>query len=1100
MRPMATFLTLSSRLSTRPFRFLAVFGVLVLLGAAVGADVVLDRSGRLEPGDPTMPDNSYYDEYTLTVSAGRPLTITLTSSDFDAYLKVTLPDGTSETNDDGAGNRNSRLTVTPRTSGTLRIQANSLSANEVGAYRLTVDQGAGSSSGGQSPRPTPNTVSNATTSGDVLLERTGTLEDGDRVWRDGTLYDEYTVAVRANERIQVRLESREFDAYLVCTLPGGREVTNDDGAGDRNSFLELVPTQSGTLRILANCISANDRGAYRLVVTRTASGTSGSSGTGGSTTSGGSSAIATGQWVDGRLEPGDETREDGSYQDLHRFEVRAGERVTVTVESDDFDAILWVTGPGSFSEFNDDAEGRNPRISATLPAAGTYTAIVNSFGAGATEGAYRIRIQRGSGTSSPAPSTGSGTTRPSAGAGSNAGTTLAFGRSLTGRLQSGDQAHNDGSYIDYYTFTGRAGQTVTIRLTATDFDPYLFLTGPNNFSESNDDADGEPNSRLTVRLPANGTYRVAVNSYGAGPKEGDYTLSLVDGMGGATTTTTPATEPTGARLQLGRTVSESLGADDGRLTSGEYRDVYTINLEAGQSVAVDLTAGDFDPYLFIRGPQNFSEDNDDYQGSSSQSRIEFQAPSTGAYRIYVTSYRSGEMGNYRLAVTDPAGGRTTATPSGSGTTGGGRTTALTAGASVNGRLETGDGTLQSGEYRDAYTYNGRAGERLTIEMTSSDLDAYLFIRGPQNFSESNDDAVEGQRDARLTVTLPANGTYQIYATSYRAGEEGAYRLSLSGGSGTPTRPTEPDWSTGAPNNAGGGVRVYGVFVGISDYPGSGNDLPLCAEDARKLAQVLRDAGVSSTAEQRVLVDNQATVANVRRAIQEIGSRCGPNDLFIFFYSGHGSQTEDMANSNERDRREESIVLYDNEIGDDEMGRLLSSVRARVQVIGLDACFSGGFRDALTRPEQMGLFSSEEDLTSSVADKFEAGGYLSHFLRTGLLGGADFDRNDIITAGELSEYLHRMYAEEVRGIEAETIEGEKSYQHIVIDRGGVKVSDMIVALRSVPTGLKFRPANRGNRPSVSGTSIPVRNTAVGAPAAVRGNTEGTGRANRRSDGF
>jgi cytochrome P450 len=63
----------------------------------------------------------------------------------------------------------------------------------------------------------------------------------------------------------------------------------------------------------------------------------------------------------------------------------------------------------------------------------------------------------------------------------------------------------------------------------------------------------------------------------------------------------------------------------------------------------------------------------------------------------------------------------------------------------------------------------------------------------------------------------------------------------------------------------------------------------------------------------------------------------------------------------------------------------------VSLLALDACFSGGFaRDVVSRPGVMGLFSSEEDLTSAVADKFEAGGYLSHFLRAGLAGEGDGD--------------------------------------------------------------------------------------------------------------
>ena len=94
---------------------------------------------------------------------------------------------------------------------------------------------------------------------------------------------------------------------------------------------------------------------------------------------------------------------------------------------------------------------------------------------------------------------------------------------------------------------------------------------------------------------------------------------------------------------------------------------------------------------------------------------------------------------------------------------------------------------------------------------------------------------------------------------------------------------------------------------------------------------------------------------------------------------------------------------------------------------------------------MGVFSSEEDLTSAVADKFQAGGYLSHFLRTGLDGTADENGDDLVTAGELSTYLRRQFQVEVADVEAETADGQRNYQNLVIDRGGVQVDDVIVRL-------------------------------------------------------
>jgi hypothetical protein len=942
--------------------------------------------------------------------------------------------------------------------------------------------------------------------GEVVFDRRGDLTTSDARKSDNSFYDRYTIPVRAGERYRIDLESSDFDAYLSIETPDGQTQTNDDAAsGNTNSRLEITIAVSGTLTIDANSLSANSTGSYRLRVDRISSGsgaaasTTSSSASSGATRQGASrqgaasSAAAAsrassssssssdasgGGWIAGQLEPGDELHNDGSYIDVHTFEGRRGEVVTIRLESTDFDPYLFLLGPDDFKESNDDADGKNSRITTTLPANGTYRVVVNSYGEGAQSGAYRLLIDRAGSGSGARPTNVSRTADASA-------ATITMGTPIDGALAPGDGTYSDGSYIDVYTFRGRSGQTVMLRLESTDFDPMLFLAGPGEFSESNDDAEGK-NSIISTILPADGAYRVTVNSYGAGATPGRYRLTLAPGGSG----TAPATgSAEGSRIQLGVPVAGRLGSGDATLTSGEFSDAYIIEARAGQAFAVDLSSAAFDPYLLVRGPGNFREDNDDFNDQRDRARVEFSAPEDGVYRIVATSYRSGEEGAYRLLVTDLASNRTVvSTPGPAGTEA--AATNLVAGRALAGRLGANSGTLTSGEYRDLYTYRGRRGERLVIDLSSSEIDPYLMIRG-QGLEEENDDAGDGNRNARLDVTLPRDGEYRVYATTYRPAEAGAYTIRMTSGSdagtaeparptpATPTRP-EPIRTNNEPPRSGlaeapiGGTRVFGIFVGITDYPDD-NDLPQCAEDARKFADVLRQARVSTPSQQRVLLDRAATIDGVRRAFRDLAPLAGPDDLFVFFYSGHGSQTEDLASSQERDRREESLVLYDRLLQDDELATLLNSINCRVQVIALDACFSGGFRDALTRPEQMGLFSSEEDLTSAIPEKFQAGGYLSHFVREGLLGAADENGDNRVIAGELSEYLYRQFASEATGVASETLEGASSYQHLVVDRGGVKVNDLLLALANVPSTLKFRavprPTSAGTAatPSASATS-------------------------------
>ena len=193
-----------------------------------------------------------------------------------------------------------------------------------------------------------------------------------------------------------------------------------------------------------------------------------------------------------------------------------------------------------------------------------------------------------------------------------------------------------------------------------------------------------------------------------------------------------------------------------------------------------------------------------------------------------------------------------------------------------------------------------------------------------------------------------------------------------------------------------------------------------------------------------LVDRQATRANVVRALEEVSRTAGPDDLFVFFFSGHGDRTDRSSRqAADPDGLDETITLYDDDITDDEMNRLLAPIRARV-LFALDSCFAGGFsKDVISSPRRMGLFSSEEDVTSGVADKFRAGGYLSKFLFDGIAEQrADKDKDGAITAIELSQYLHDRYRADVKSSKAvtdnfvSTSGRDTGYQHLVVDRGSI----------------------------------------------------------------
>jgi hypothetical protein len=109
-------------------------------------------------------------------------------------------------------------------------------------------------------------------------------------------------------------------------------------------------------------------------------------------------------------------------------------------------------------------------------------------------------------------------------------------------------------------------------------------------------------------------------------------------------------------------------------------------------------------------------------------------------------------------------------------------TPLRAGQTVSGTLESGDPQLEDGAYYDAYVIRGRPGDRVVVRMRSDDFDTYLRWGHPADGGweeeDSDDDGGEGT-DSRLVVTLSGEGEYELRASAFGEGQEGAYELSLS---------------------------------------------------------------------------------------------------------------------------------------------------------------------------------------------------------------------------------------------------------------------------------------------------------------------------------
>lgn len=100
--------------------------------------------------------------------------------------------------------------------------------------------------------------------------------------------------------------------------------------------------------------------------------------------------------------------------------------------------------------------------------------------------------------------------------------------------------------------------------------------------------------------------------------------------------------------------------------------------------------------------------------------------------------------------------------------------------------ETVQGVLDDAQFQQAYRFEGRAGDSVTLTMAADagDLDPYLVLMTAtgERLGENDDIELRTNTDAALNVTLPGDGTYLVVATRFLEAEgfsSGLYTLTLT---------------------------------------------------------------------------------------------------------------------------------------------------------------------------------------------------------------------------------------------------------------------------------------------------------------------------------
>ncbi len=364
----------------------------------------------------------------------------------------------------------------------------------------------------------------------------------------------------------------------------------------------------------------------------------------------------------------------GQYVQAWELRGTAGEGLVIELESDDFDALLYLSGPEFDTPLSDDDGGEacNARIDVVLPSDGPFQVVASTFSGSSGSFMLTARSEAGPRRDDDECAGGGGMdwnwTLDEV---PTDGRVLVDGDVIEDQLSLDDYRLGGDSPAKAWSLLGIAGVTMTIDLLSADFDAMLYAGGP-GFDDLlvDDDGAGGCNSRLTITFPEDGEYTVVASNVYSG-STGAFTLrvsSTPEPVGGETCNMGPeGMSDMGSHLEgitaatsldVGAEVRGRLERGDQSLGDGSYVDAYTLHLEAGTSLTIDLIGTGFDPILSVTGPDGFFANDDDSLGSCNSRLVLTTDTEAGDYKVVVNSIQAGVEGDYLLRALEPPGAMT----------------------------------------------------------------------------------------------------------------------------------------------------------------------------------------------------------------------------------------------------------------------------------------------------------------------------------------------------------------------------------------------------------------------------------------------------------
>jgi hypothetical protein len=355
---------------------------------------------------------------------------------------------------------------------------------------------------------------------------------------------------------------------------------------------------------------------------------------------------------------------------------------------------------------------------------------------------------------------------------------LERGAEHAGTLSASDFVSPDDAFVEAWALEARAGDRVTIDLTSSDFDAYLYVVGP-GLTETlrNDDGAGGCDARIELTALESGSFRVVASTLGE-RASGTYVLRVSEhaeapaghACGEADPNELLTLPPEGRSLAMGVSGTGQLGSLSPAVHDGRPAEAWVLDGSAGERVSIVMESESFDAFLYLVGPGIEGSLSDDDGAGNLNARLDATLPADAPYLVVASTVSRDARGSYSIRVEEPID--VAALP-----TNGRR---ISIGETRHDVLTYGDPVVLEGRRGQVWQLDGSAGQHITIDLVSSEFDAYLYLVGPGIDEPLFDDDGAGNLDARISATLPADGSYRIIASALDDVQTGSFTLRVDG--------------------------------------------------------------------------------------------------------------------------------------------------------------------------------------------------------------------------------------------------------------------------------------------------------------------------------